>query len=157
MTKYERTLQEASDKGLTVAEDVPFTSGVDGLVIGDVIGLSRRLQSYKEKACVLAEEIAHHDLNVGDILDQPDAGNSQQEYRARIRAFDRLVGLSGIVTCFKGGDRSLWEMAEHLEVTEDFLREALEAYRLRYGDGILVDGCWISFEPHLDVVEMVAK
>lgn len=155
MTKYEAALQEAADKGLTVAEDVPFTSDVDGLVIGDVIGLSRRLRSYKEKACVLAEEIAHHDLNVGDILDQSDAGNSQQEYRARMRAFDRLVGLAGIVTCFKAGDRSLWEMAERLEVMEDFLEEALKAYRLRYGEGVRIDNFWICFEPHFHVAEII--
>lgn len=155
MTKYEAALQEAADKGLTVAEDVPFTSDVDGLVIGNTIGLSRRLRSYKEKGCVLAEEIAHHDLNVGDILDLSDAGASQQEYRARMRAFDRLVGLAGIVTCFKAGDRTIWEMAERLEVTEDFLREALVAYRNRYGDGVALDDCWIRFEPYLDIVEIV--
>ena len=85
MTKYEAVLQEAAGKGLTVAEDVPFASDVDGLVIGDVIGLSRRLLSYKEKACVLAEEIAHYDINVGDILDPSDSRNSQQEHRARMR------------------------------------------------------------------------
>ena len=155
MTKYEAALQEAADKGLVVAEDVPFTSDVDGLVIGDVIGLSRRLRTYKEKACVLAEEIAHHETNTGDILDQSDSGNSQQEHRARMRAFDRLVGLAGIVTCFKAGDRSLYEMAERLEVTEDFLRETLAAYRNRYGDGVALDDCWIRFEPYLDIVEIV--
>ena len=155
MTKYEQALQDAADKGLDVWEDTVLNSDAGGLLIGHTIALSRRLRSYKKKACVLAEEIAHHDLNVGDILDQSDAGASQQEHRARMRAFDRLVGLSGIVSCFKAGDRSLWEMAERLEVTEEFLQGALEAYRLRYGDGIMVDNCWIRFEPYLDIVEMV--
>ena len=155
MTKLEKLEQEAADKGLEIIEH-PFQSErIKGLCVDHTIALSRRLRSYKEKACVLAEEIAHHDLNVGDILDQSDAGASQQEHRARMRAFDRLVGLSGIVSCFKAGDRTIWEMADRLEVTEDFLREALEAYRNRYGDGVALDGCWISFEPHLDVVEMV--
>ena len=155
MTKLEKLEQEAVDKGLEIIEH-PFQSErIKGLCVDHTIALSRRLQAYREKACVLAEEIAHHDLNVGDILDQSDAGASQQEHRARMRAFDRLVGLSGIVSCFKAGDRSLWEMAERLEVTEEFLQGALEAYRLRYGDGVALDGCWISFEPRLDVVEMV--
>ena len=155
MTKYEQALQEAADNGLDVWEDVALNSDTSGLVVGDTIALSHRLRLYKEKYCVLAEEIAHHDLNVGDILDQSDAGASQQEHRARMKAFDRLVGLAGIVTCFKAGDRSLYEMAERLEVTEDFLREALDAYRLRYGDGVMVDDCWIRFEPYLDIVEIV--
>lgn len=155
MTKYEQALQEAADKGLDVWEDIALNSDTGGLVVGDTIALSHRLRLYKEKYCVLAEEIAHHDLNVGDILDQSDSGNSQQEYRARMKAFDRLVGMAGIVTCFKAGDRTLYEMAERLEVTEDFLREALAAYRLRYGDGVMVDDCWVRFEPYLDIVEMV--
>ena len=155
MTKLEKLEQEAADKGLEIIEH-PFQSErIKGLCVDHTIALSRRLRSYKEKACVLAEEIAHYDCNVGDILDQSDAGASQQEHRARMRAFDRLVGLSGIVSCFKAGDRSLWEMAERLEVTEEFLQEALDAYRLRYGDGVMLDDCWISFEPRLDVVEMV--
>lgn len=157
MTKYEQALQEAADKGLEIIEDFAFDSDAGGILVGNTVLMSRRLQAYREKACVLAEEIAHHDLNVGDILDQSDAGASQQEHRARMRAFDRLVGLSGIVSCFKAGDRSLWEMAERLEVTEEFLQGALEAYRLRYGDGVALDGCWISFEPYFVVAESLNK
>lgn len=155
MTKLEKLEQEAADKGLEIIEH-PFQSErIKGLCVDHTIALSRRLRSYKERACVLAEEIAHYDCNVGDILDQSDAGASQQEHRARHLAHDRMIGLEGLIECFRAGDRTIWEMAERLDVTEDFLREALEAYRLRYGDGILVDGCWISFEPRLDVVEMV--
>lgn len=155
MTKYERALQEAADNDLEIIEDFAFDSDAGGILVGNTVLMSRRLRTYKEKACVLAEEIAHHDLNVGDILDQSDAGNSQQEYRARMRAFDRLVGLAGIVTCFKADDRNLYEMAERLEVTEDFLKEALEAYRLRYGEGVRIDNFWICFEPHFHVAEII--
>lgn len=49
-----------------------------------------------------------------------------------MKAFDRLVGLTGIVTCFKSGNRRLW-----------------------YGDGVRVDDCWIRSEPYLDIVEML--
>lgn len=155
MTKYERALQEAADNGLEIIEDFAFDSDAGGILVGNTVLMSRRLRTYKEKACVLAEEIAHHETNTGDILDQSDSGNSQQEHRARMRAFDRLVGLAGIVTCFKAGDRSIYEMAERLEVTEDFLKEALAAYRNRYGDGVALDDCWIRFEPYLDIVEIV--
>lgn len=155
MTVLENLEQEATDKGLEVIEHSFQSDRIKGLCVDRTIALSRRLRSYKEKACILAEEIAHHDLNVGDILDQSDAGNSQQEYRARMRAFDRLVGLARIVTCFKAGDRNLWEMAERLEVTEDFLEEALKAYRLRYGEGVRIDNFWICFEPHFHVAEII--
>lgn len=155
MTKYEQALQEAADNGLEIIEDFAFDSDAGGLLVGNTVLMSHRLRLYKEKYCVLAEEIAHHETNTGDILDQSDAGNSQQEHRARMKAFDRLVGLTGIVTCFKAGDRNLWEMAERLEVTECFLLEALEAYRLRYGEGTRIDNFWICFEPHFNVAEII--
>ena len=46
-------------------------------------------------------------------------------------------------------------MAEYLEVTEQFLREALERYRQKYGIYTCVDNFIIYFEPYLAVVEML--
>ena len=155
MTKYERALQEASDKGLRVVENLDFDSGSAGLIYGRTIALNRRLKAYKEKACVLAEEIAHHDLNVGDITDQSDGNNRWQEHKARMMSYDRMVGLRGLINCFEAGDRNLYEMAERLEVSEAFLHDALCSYKFRYGEGIQVDNFWISFEPYFDIAEMI--
>ena len=102
----------------------------------------------------LAEEIAHHDTNVGNILDQTNVANRKQERRTRLLAFDRLIGLQGLIQCFLAGDRNRYEVAERLEVTEEFLAEALEMYRGKYGEGKQVGNFWVSFEPYLSIVEL---
>lgn len=155
MTKYERALQEASDKGLRVVENLDFDSGSAGLIYGSTIALNKRLIAYKEKACVLAEEIAHHDLNVGDITDQSVGNNRWQEHKARMMSYDRMVGLRGLINCFEAGDRNLYEMADRLDVPEWFLKEAIEGYRLRYGEGVQVDNFVLSFEPYFNIIEMI--
>ena len=44
-------------------------------------------------------------------------------------------------------------MAEHLDVTEEFLKDALDAYLLKYGKCTVVDNYMIFFEP-LGVVDV---
>ena len=47
------------------------------------------------------------------------------------------------------------EMAEYLEVTEEFLDDALSCYRKKYGIFTQVDHYLIIFEPSLMVMELV--
>lgn len=155
LEQYEELLDDAADRGLTVYENMHFQSSADGLISGSRIGISNRLKTYRERSCVLAEEIAHADLSSDNILDLKNARAHKQEQQAHMAAFDRLVGLSGIVRCFEAGCRSLYEMAELLDVTEEFLKDALEAYRLRYGDGAEEGNYRIVFEPFLCVVKMI--
>ena len=106
-----------------------------------------------EKACILAEELGHHHTTVGNILDQSDPGNRKQELRARLMAYDKMIGLIGIVRAYQHRCQNLTDMAEYLEVTEEFLKEALEQYRRKYGQKAEVDNYIIIFEPYLAVME----
>ncbi len=108
-----------------------------------------------QKGCVLAEELGHYHTTVGDILDQNNTENRKQERRARIWAYNKLVGLSGIVSAYRAGCRNTHEMAEHLEVTEDFLLEALDCYRQKYGTHTCFDNYTVYFEPTIGVFEVI--
>lgn len=77
--------------------------------------------------------------------------NQKQEYRARMMGYDIKIGLSGIICAFEKGVRSKAEMAEYLDVTEEYLSAALDAYRQKYGKHISFDQYTISFEPHFAV------
>lgn len=154
MNNLEKMEQEAAIREIEIIY-YPFSSNrIKGLYKDGVIAINRRLTSYTERACILAEEIAHHDTNIGNILDQTDVGNRKQEQRARRKVHDSLIGLEGLIRCFQAGDRNLYEMAERLEVTEELLAEALESYRMQYGEGKQVGNFWISFEPYLAVIEL---
>lgn len=153
--QYDELLAEAEAKGIPVEESV--LEAHDGLYYDGLIFINQNLRTRSEKTCILAEELAHYDLTVGNILDMDDTANRKQEFKARLAAYNRLIGLIGIVECHKAGCRNLYEMAEHLRVPEDFLRGALLTYKEKYGLCATVDNYIIYFEPCLAVVAEWAK
>ena len=88
------------------------------------------------------------------ILDLSNTSNRKQELRARAWAYDKLIGLSGIISCFEAGCRNLYEMAEHLEVTEEFLKETIDRYRQKYGVYVSIKNYVIYFEPAVGVMKI---
>ena len=126
MTYEELQLQ---NKEIPIKEmNLSEVSGLKGLYYNGSIAIEKNLTS-TEKTCVLAEELGHHYTAIGNILDQQKVANAKQELHARTWAYNECVGLIGIVKAFEAGCQSLYEMAEYLEVTENFLKDALEAYR----------------------------
>ena len=150
---YEELLIHSDFIGLTVKEK-PLTEH-DGLICGKRIAIRQDIPTLQQKACVLAEELGHYHTGSGNILDQNDSSNRKQENRGRLHAYNRMIGLIGIINAFNNGCRNLYEMADYLNVTEDFLQEALEGYRRKYGMYACVDNYIIYFEPHLNVVKMI--
>lgn len=156
MTKDEKLEQEAYDHGVDIIEKYKFDSPrLRGLYSDNMIALSRSIHSRREKACVLAEELGHYHTTVGDIISQQDTRNRKQELRARLWAYDKQIGLLGIIDAYKYGCRNTFDMSEYLDVTEDFLKDALRCYRSKYGEHTVVDNYIIYFEPNLGVMEMM--
>ncbi len=152
---YENLLQEAADENVYVIEDAPFQSRADGLIRNDVIGINRTVRRSTHRACVLAEELGHYHTTVGDIMDQSSDTNRKQELRARLWSYNKLIGLHGIISCYKTGCQTAYDMAEHLGVTEEFLQEALQCYRSKYGIYTRFDNYVVYFEPTLSVLELI--
>ena len=142
MNSYEKQLQSAVDKNVQVIESYdmgndPDHPPIDGLYVDGCVALSSDLQTAAQKNTILAEELAHHDLTVGDILDLSDPGNRRQEQKARTLAYDRLIGLQGLDRAIKSGCKNRFEAAEFLEVTEQFLQEAIDRYKEIYGPALI--------------------
>jgi hypothetical protein len=152
---YENLLQEAADENIYVIEDAPFQSRADGLIRNDVIGINRTVRRSTQRACVLAEELGHYHTTIGDIINQSSDANRKQELRARLWSYNKLIGLHGIISCYKAGCQTAYDMSEHLGVTEDFLQEALHCYRSKYGIYTRFDNYVIFFEPTLSVLELI--
>ena len=147
---YEELLEEAQESGLTIKE-LPLQSN-DGRIKGKRIAIRRDIPTVK-KADVLAEELGHYRTTAGDILDQSSANNRKQERTARLWAYNKRIGLSGIIQGFRQHCHSRYELAECLGVSEEFLQEAIECYREKYGCMVELDGYIILFEPSLAVME----
>ena len=153
MTTLEELIQEAEDNGARIV-DWDFSGRIKGLYCDGTIALSSSVDTSAEQVSVLAEELGHHLTASGNILDLSDARSRKQELRGRIWAYNRLIGLSGILKAYSAGCRNRYEMAELLGVTEELLQEALTYYRARYGLYYMLDNYVIYFEP-LGVMEMV--
>ena len=149
---YEELLKEADSMGLIVKEK-PLQSG-DGRIFNNKIAIRKDIPTQTEKACVLAEELGHHCTSSGNIMDQNIVFNRQQELRARMYGYNLNVGLMGIAKAFEAGCRNLYEMAEFLGVTEEYLKDAIECYRKKYGVFVAVDNYLIYFEPQLSVAKI---
>ena len=146
---YDELLYEADSTGIIVKEkNIP---GYGGRIYGNRIAIHDRLETTTEKACVLAEELGHYHTTVGDITNLSDSQNRKQERQARLWAYNKLIGLSGIIEAFEHGCQSRYEMAEYLEVTEEFLEECVACYRNKYGVGTTLDNYYIMFIPNLNV------
>lgn len=152
---YEELLIEADNNNL-ITREKPLVANA-GRIKGNRIAIKKDLPTQREKACVLAEELGHFYTSSGDILDMSDTANRKQEYHARFWAYNRLVGLQGIIACYKANCLAINEMAEYLDVTEEFLKEALECYRSKYGTAKQIDNYIIGFEPNLYVIELFAS
>lgn len=151
---YDNLLDEAVSENIYVIENANFQSKASGLINNDVIGINRKVRSTKQRACILAEELGHYYTTSGNILDQSSASNRKQERIARMWAYNRLIGLRGIVDCYNAGCQNTYEMAETLNVTEDFLLEALFCYKEKYGVYAQIDNYIVYFIPNIGVCEI---
>lgn len=146
--KYDALLDEADAEGISIKER-PFKT-YDGRIKGKDIYLRKDMNT-TEKACVLAEELGHHYTTVGNILNMESIQNRKQERQARLHGYNRLIGLAGLVEAYEHGCRNRYEIAEFLEVTDEFLEDCINCYRDKYGIGTTVDNYYIAFIPHLMV------
>lgn len=154
MTKYEEILDQAHNNNVPVYENYNFSNRIKGLYCDGSIVLNQNLATSTEKACVLAEELGHHDTAVGNIINQSTVENRKQEMRGRLVAYNKMVGLRGLVEAYNHHCCNLEEVADYLEVTPEFLQETIDCYRSKYGVYAAVDNYVIFFEPCLGVLEI---
>lgn len=119
---YEQLLDEANKIGIKVKEK-PLQSS-DGRIYYDRIAIRKDIPTVK-KTCVLAEELGHYFTTEGNILDQENLDNAKQEHRARVWAYNKLLSADQIVEAAAKGHTEVWDMAEYLDVDEEFLRDYL--------------------------------
>lgn len=148
---YEELLIEADSSNL-ITKEKPLKAN-NGRIKGNRIAIKKDLSTV-EKGCVLAEELGHHHLTVGNILDQSINNNRKQEELARLWGYNKLIGLNGIINAYKANCKNKYEMAEYLNVTVEFLEEAIKKYTSKYGFFVQFDNYLICFSP-LAVMELI--
>ena len=150
---YEQLLTAADQEGLLVKEHSLINH--DGLISGRRIAIRKNIETQAEKSCVLAEEIGHYRTSSGNILDQNKEESRKQEYRARLYGYNLKIGLTGLISAYEAGCGNLCEMAEYLDATEEYLKEAIDCYKSKYGLCTSIDNYIIYFEP-LAVIKLIS-
>jgi hypothetical protein len=147
MSDLEKEEQEAAEVGIRI-DYIPFKSNnIKGLYCTGSIAINNYIDTSVERACILAEELGHHHTSSGIILDLNSSGNQKQEHAARLWAFNKMITLEKLISAKKAGCCNRYEIAEHLNVTESFLQEAIDCYYSKYGLGIQKGEYIIFFEP----------
>lgn len=155
MNKLEKLEQEAFEGKVKVHDYYLGEDSLKGIYIDGNVAINTSVNNSVEKTCVLAEELGHHHTSVGNILDMNDVRNRKQERQARLWGYNKLIGLTGIINAFRAGCQSRHEMADLLDVTEEYLQECIDCYRDKYGVCTEVDNYTIYFIPNLAVMEKV--
>lgn len=154
MNKFEKLEDVAYQDDVDVLNYRFESNNIKGLYCDGVIAI-REDMTIPEKTCALAEELGHHETSVGNILDMTSAVNRKQERQARLWAYNKQISLIGLVRAFEHGCQNRFEIAEYLEVTEEFLEECIECYRNKYGICKRVDNYVVYFIPQLSVMKLV--
>ncbi|RXI55258.1 hypothetical protein DP122_04955 [Clostridium tetani] len=149
---YDTLLDEAFNNDIMVKEIDLKTK--DGLCYGNRIAINKNLTTNREKRCILAEELGHFYTTVGDITDQSNIVNLKQEVRARRWSYEKLIGIIDLVNAYNNGARDKYTLADYLNVTEEFLEEAINYYKTKYGLYYEIDNYLIYFEPTLGVMKI---
>lgn len=155
MNSFECLEDEACKNGIEVIPREFKSKNIKGLYCDGTVGINKAIDTFTEKACVLAEELGHHHTSVGDVLDMSDSGSRKQERQARLWGYNKLIGLTGIIRAYEAGCQNCHEIAEFLDVTEEFLQDCIDCYRDKYGVCTEVDNYIIYFIPRLAVMEKV--
>lgn len=144
MNKYENLMVAYDDLLINDSNALPedyegFYS--DGAVLVDkFLTKTRKLE-------ILSEEIAHHLITYGDIRDQTKMLNRKFELKARRLGSELAISLDGLIDAFHHGVKNLYEMSQYFEVSEQYVLNTLNHYKMKYGLDVYYKGYVIKFEP----------
>lgn len=147
MTEYEKLLDDADKQHVIVTEKFDLSdTRLKGLYCDAFIAIDKNLTE-ADKACVLAEELGHHATTYGNIIDQSSVMNRKQERRARVWAYYLMLQFEDIIRAYEHGCQSRYDIAEYLNISEEFLQDATNYYKDKYGAYVAYDNYFIYFEP----------
>ncbi|MGN5881722.1 ImmA/IrrE family metallo-endopeptidase [Staphylococcus lugdunensis] len=144
MSRYEQLLTE--NEHIKIRDTHSLPDGYSGFYKDGIILIDKNLPETR-KAEVLYEELAHHKLTYGNILDQSKDINRKFENYARRHGFEAALPLRIIVEAHNYGVSSLYELAQYVQLSEEYVTEILKHYKNKYGIGTHYGEYLITFDP----------
>ena len=131
MTTYEKLLSAANRTDAIVSFEPcrvspSYSLRVDGY--SSIFFDEKRLPSSAEKTAAFAHELGHCETGSFYNVNTPLETKGRQEYRANKWAVQKVIPWTKLRIALRQ-TTALWELAEHFEVTEDFVLTAIDVYR----------------------------
>ena len=132
ITEIEKLEQEIYDCGIELI-DYPFHSDkLKGLTLicddKPVICISKKIKTTKERKCILSEELSHYKNSPNKDI----TNDHQKEKQARFEGYKKLIPYEKLIEAINNNITEIYELAEHFEVTEQYMLECIEAYKNKY-------------------------
>ncbi|WP_154835663.1 ImmA/IrrE family metallo-endopeptidase [Staphylococcus pasteuri] len=134
------------NKHIPIDDGIALKGNFEGFYDNGVILIDKNLPETR-KAEVLFEELAHHKLTYGNILDQSKWINRKFENYARRHGYESALPLRIIVEAHHYGVSNLYELAQYVQLSEEHVLEILEYYKQKHGIGTHYGDYSITFEP----------
>ena len=131
MTPYEELLEIAKNEGVTVV-DYDLGERLSGLYCDGCVLINKNSDT-AEKYCTLAEELVHHYTATGNIVETDTIDKCRQEQQGRRLGYEMILPIQDILNVIIDGYDTLPLVAEQLDVTPEYLQEALIYYGKKYG------------------------
>ena len=93
-----------------------------------------------DKQVILTEEFMHMLTSVGVIVNQSQLRNRKQELQARRLAYKAVISIDDLIRCYNLGLQTNYEVADELDLPEDFVLNAINYFRTQLNDGDVYKG-----------------
>lgn len=140
-------LEIIDNQKIELIEDKLPIKKLKGLYFDNTIVLNSKINTEAERNCILAEELGHYSTSAGNILGQDKIVNIKQEIKARRWAVDELIKPDDFIKAFNVGIGNRAELAEYLDVTEEFIDFALPHFYSKYGESYDLGNYTVYFNP----------
>ncbi len=130
----QKLYEVAEQEGVMVEEYAPLPAGFYGLYYNEenhfpVVSLSREIYGNRKlERSILAEELGHYLTTTDHCLPRffknyaHRLSISRQEYKAVRKGGQLLISANEILDAITNGLEEIWELAEHFNVTEEFMK-----------------------------------
>lgn len=147
----EQLYQEIDDQNISlIKHNLP--SRLKGIYyaakdIPPLIALNNNIQNSQEETCILAEELGHYYTSAGDLVSVKKDSISimQQENKARRWAARRIITPEKLIEAYEKNIQSLHDLADYLNITEEFLIWSLNYFKVFYGHSFKYDEIYTIF------------
>lgn len=134
MTPYEELLDIAKNEGVAVV-DYDLGESLSGLYCDGCVLINKNSNA-SERYCTLAEELGHHYTATSNIVETNTIDKCRQEQLGRRWGYEKILPLERILDAIIEGYDNLADLAEQLEVTPEYMQEALVYYSQKHGTSI---------------------